>query len=105
MRSANWLVSVSKLMATMLFLFMFSQPLQASSMQACEFSPINTSFSRDAVHTQYGKPDEVVGSGLVIDVYKIADGSEVWIGWKNSQGSLLYVQHIGAVLDHPAACS
>jgi hypothetical protein len=29
----------------------------------------------------FGKPDDITGSGLIIYIYKLADGSEVWLGF------------------------
>ena len=80
--------------------------VQASSLKSCEFSTVNNKSTRTAVHAQYGKPDRVIGDPLSIDVYDVTDGGEVWVTWidKGAKERLLYVQHIGADLDHPLAC-
>jgi hypothetical protein len=41
-----------------------------------------------------GKPDTNIGSGIYIFVYKLSEGSEVWIGFANLDKPLLYVKHM-----------
>jgi hypothetical protein len=41
---------------------------------------------------QVGQPAREAGSGLAIDVYRLSDGSEVWLGYAGRRG-LLYVKH------------
>lgn len=57
------------------------------------FKTLNKNMSREQVHKDVGEPKRVMGSGLVIDVYGLADGSEVSIVWSGPQGSMVYANH------------
>ena len=57
------------------------------------FKELNKNMTRIQVHKDVGEPKRVMGSGVVIDVYGLADGSEVSIVWSGSEGNLMYVSH------------
>ncbi len=57
------------------------------------FKTLNKNMTRDQVHKDVGAPKRVMGSGLVTDVYELADGSEVSIIWSGSHGSMVYASH------------
>ncbi len=57
------------------------------------FKTLNKNMSRDQVHKDVGEPMRVMGSGLVIDVYRLMDGSDVSIVWSSPHGSMLYASH------------
>ena len=57
------------------------------------FKTLNKNMSRIQVHKDVGEPDRVMGKGLIIDVYGLADGSEVSIIWSGSEGNMMYVSH------------
>ena len=85
---------------------LMSPGVQAAIHDSCQFATISNETTRASVMDQFGQPDRVTGSGLSIDVYKVKDGSEVWVAWMG-QGEterLLYVQHVGDVLDTPDSC-
>jgi len=55
------------------------------------FRTLDASMSRAQVHDVVGESDRVTGSGIGIEVYQLADGSEVWLGWAG--GRLIYIRH------------
>jgi hypothetical protein len=56
------------------------------------FQRLFRGMTMNAVRTRVGMPDKQTGSGLAIDIYHLADGSEVWLGFAGRKG-LLYVRH------------
>jgi hypothetical protein len=93
------------LIAGLMMLFV-AATAQASPHKSCEFSTVTNKTDRATVHALYGKPDRVQGDPLSIDVYNTTDGGEIWVTWlgKGTDERLLYVQHVGDVLDTPVAC-
>lgn len=57
------------------------------------FKMLNKNMTREQVHKDMGEPMRVMGSGLVIDVYRLMDGSDVSIVWSGPQGGMLYASH------------
>jgi hypothetical protein len=71
-------------------------PAQTSrSVEAFRFIGATTTIQE--VATRLGPPDRETGSGIMIYVYRIGDGSEVWIG-ATSNSHILYVRHGSEVL-------
>ena len=78
----------------MLFPFMFFVGLAHAADPSLDyFKELNKKVSRIQVHKDVGEPRRVMGKGVVIDVYGLADGSEVSIVWSGSQGEMMYVSH------------
>jgi hypothetical protein len=57
------------------------------------FKALNKNMTRAQVHKDVGDPQRVMGSGLIIDVYVLPDGSEVSIVWSGPDGNMLYANH------------
>ena len=45
----------------------------------------------DSIVNKFGQPDEDKGSGIHIYVYKLQDGTEIWIGYTDR---ILYARHM-----------
>ena len=45
----------------------------------------------NSIVNKFGEPDEDKGSGIHIYVYKLQDGTEVWIGYTDK---ILYARHM-----------
>ena len=81
-----------RLLALLPFIFFVGQA-HAVDPSLDYFKELNKSMTRLQVHKDVGEPTRVMGSGVVIDVYGLADGSEVSIVWSGSEGNMLYVSH------------
>jgi hypothetical protein len=81
-----------RLLAVVPFIF-FLGLAHAAEPSLDYFKTLNKTMSRIQVHKDVGEPNRVMGKGLVIDVYSLADGSEVSIVWSGSQGDMVYVSH------------
>lgn len=44
-------------------------------------SALTTNMTPKLAEESFGKPDRVTGSGLIIYVYVLADGKEIWLGF------------------------
>jgi hypothetical protein len=66
---------------------------QASQPTLAYFKSLTKDTPRTQVHKDVGDPSRVMGSGLIIDVYTLSDGSEVSIVWSGPDGNLVYVSH------------
>ena len=55
------------------------------------FRELRAGMGIDQVRARVGNPDRETGSGIAIDVYRMADGSEVRLGYAGRYG-LIYVQ-------------
>ena len=86
-----------RLLAVILFVF-FTGLVQAAQPTLDYFKALNKDMSRDQVHKDVGEPQRIMGSGLIIDVYVLADGSEVSIVWSGPQGNMMYANHGDATL-------
>ena len=79
-------------LAVFVFIFCIGQAYAAGP-SLDYFKTLNKNMSREQVHKDLGEPRRVMGSGLVIDVYALADGSEVSIVWSGPEGNMMYASH------------
>ncbi len=64
----------------------------AAADPVARFRSLHPGMTMEEVRAQLGRPARETGSGLAIDVYRLADGSEVWLGYAGVKG-LSYVRH------------
>lgn len=56
------------------------------------FRALHRGMTIEQCRAQLGPPTRETGSGLAIDVYRLPNGSEVWLGYAGQSG-LIYVHH------------
>ena len=52
---------------------------------------LNAGMSYDAIVNKFGEPDSDEGSGIHIYVYRLKDGTKIWIGYTDK---ILYARHV-----------
>jgi hypothetical protein len=56
------------------------------------FRSLHRGMTMEQARARLGQPTRETGSGIAIDVYRLSDGSEVWLGY-GGRGGLIYAKH------------
>lgn len=63
-------------------------------LEIADFNTFDLSTTMTQVHDHVGRPSRIEGSGIYIEVYELADGSEVLIGWSGPKDRpMVYLRH------------
>lgn len=56
-----------------------------------DFKELTPEMKYETIVDKFGRPDKDMGSGIHIYVYKLADNTEIWIGYTDV---ILYARHM-----------